>query len=197
MTGKRRDWIASPFQHCPLSLPAQITFCMPAIHIQTLLSLAQTLAPATSLSTAALRMQNSMPKARDIKTQQHAEISQEEKSCQWGREVLTALEEREGLVTPDFEHVLANQRGPHFLRAQLATPQLPGTAGPLTPFGPRGWDPRGSWPGGEGCTGSPRRSRLLLLLFPQAHKRSSSPPHGHPCRDGSGTRHQEPSPRHG
>lgn len=35
--------------------------------------------------------------------------------------------EREGLVTPDCEHTLADQRGPCLLHAQPATHQLPGT----------------------------------------------------------------------
>lgn len=71
--------------------------------------------------------------------------------------MLAVLEERGGLVTPDLEHMLAAQRGPCLLHARPATHRLPGTAGSLTRFGPRGWDPRGSWPGGEGCTGPPRR----------------------------------------
>lgn len=71
--------------------------------------------------------------------------------------VLAALEEREGLVTPNFKHAPADRCGPCLLHAKLATHRLPGTAGSLTRFGPKGWDPRGSWPGGEGCTGPPRR----------------------------------------
>lgn len=70
-------------------------------------------------------------------------------------------------------------------------PQLPSMAGSLTRLVPRGWDPHQSWPAGEGCTGPPRRPFLPLLSFPQTRRQFSSLPHGHPCRDGSGTCHPQ------
>lgn len=158
------------------------------------LSLSQGMASDRRLSTTALHMQNSVPRARDIKTLQHTEIFKMKNPLD-GRERWKHAGSRcmggERFVTAAFEHTVADWHGPCLLHAQPATHQLPSTAGSLTQLVPRGWDPHQSWPGGEGCIGPPRRRSLPLLLFPQTRRQFSSPPHGHPCRDGSGTCHPQ------